>query len=656
MRRLFAPLAFAAALALALAPTAQAEPDFTVNPATVFINEIHYDNTGADAGEFVEIAGPAGLDVTGWTVVLYNGSGGVSYAPLLTFAGVIPDQCGGFGTLQLPAAGLQNGAPDGLALVNAANVVQQFLSYEGAFAATNGPANTLTSTNVGVAQNGTEPVGTSSLHLIGTGRYYQHFTWAATTTSRSAGACNTGQTFDATGPAVTINQAAGQVDPATSAAAPVVFDVVFNEVVTDFADADVTLSGTAGATTAVVAGAGTTYTVSVTGMTTNGTVIASLNAGVASDAYGNTSSASTSADNTVTIADPVPTVTINQAVGQADPTGTSPILFDVVFSETVTGFATGDVSLSGTAGATTATVSGAGTTYSVSVSGMTVNGTVIAAINAGVATDSFGQANLASTSVDNSVTFADPAPTVTSINRVGATPTAGPNVSWTVTFSEAVSGVAAGNFALVNGGLSGPAITGVSGSGSSWTVTANVGSGSGTLGLDMVNSGGVSDGFGSAVSNLPFAGQVFAVDTSVPAVVGIVGVPASVLVPGAITFTVTFNQAVTGVDASDFALTLGGGAAATIGAVSGSGTTWTVVVNVTAAGSVQLDLVDDDSISNGLGTPLGGAGAGNGNASSPVVGGFVPAAPVPALGPFGLGLLMLLAGLLGVVALQRRNT
>ena len=72
MRRLFAPLAFAAALALAMAPTAQAEPDFTVNPATVFINEIHYDNTGADAGEFVEIAGPAGLDVTGWTAALYK--------------------------------------------------------------------------------------------------------------------------------------------------------------------------------------------------------------------------------------------------------------------------------------------------------------------------------------------------------------------------------------------------------------------------------------------------------------------------------------------------------------------------------------------------------------------------------------------------------
>ena len=39
--------------------------------SNVFINEIHYDNAGTDSGEFVEIAGLAGTDVTGWTVVLY---------------------------------------------------------------------------------------------------------------------------------------------------------------------------------------------------------------------------------------------------------------------------------------------------------------------------------------------------------------------------------------------------------------------------------------------------------------------------------------------------------------------------------------------------------------------------------------------------------
>jgi hypothetical protein len=38
------------------------------------INEIHYDNVGTDAGEAVEIAGPAGTDLSGWKIVRYNGS------------------------------------------------------------------------------------------------------------------------------------------------------------------------------------------------------------------------------------------------------------------------------------------------------------------------------------------------------------------------------------------------------------------------------------------------------------------------------------------------------------------------------------------------------------------------------------------------------
>ncbi|MEJ2012345.1 MAG: hypothetical protein P8X64_08995, partial [Anaerolineales bacterium] len=56
----------------------------------VFINEIHYDNTGTDVGEAVEIAGPAGTDLTGWSVILYNGSGGAVYNTK-GLSGTIPD-------------------------------------------------------------------------------------------------------------------------------------------------------------------------------------------------------------------------------------------------------------------------------------------------------------------------------------------------------------------------------------------------------------------------------------------------------------------------------------------------------------------------------------------------------------------------------------
>jgi hypothetical protein len=101
-----------------------------------------------------------------------------------------------------------------------------------------------------------------------------------------------------------------------------------------------------------------------------------------------------------------PTVTINQASGQADPTSTSPINFTVTFSEPVTGFDMSDVILSGTAGATTKVVIGGPTVYNVAVSGMTGSGTVIATVADSAATSNASSApSAASTSTDNTVTF-----------------------------------------------------------------------------------------------------------------------------------------------------------------------------------------------------------------------------------------------------------
>ena len=45
----------------------------------VRFSELHYDNAGTDIGEAVEISGPAGADLTGWTVVLYNGAASAVY-------------------------------------------------------------------------------------------------------------------------------------------------------------------------------------------------------------------------------------------------------------------------------------------------------------------------------------------------------------------------------------------------------------------------------------------------------------------------------------------------------------------------------------------------------------------------------------------------
>src|SRR5262249_18379 len=74
------------------------------------------------------------------------------------------------------------------------------------------------------------------------------------------------------------------------------------------------------------------------------------------------------------------TVPIDQAAGQSDPTNSAQITFDATFSEPVSGFdASGiDLSASTAAGPLQASVTGSGSQYSVSVTGMTGPGTVVA--------------------------------------------------------------------------------------------------------------------------------------------------------------------------------------------------------------------------------------------------------------------------------------
>jgi uncharacterized protein len=123
-------------------------------PTTPFVSEIHYDDAGTDADEFVEVEIPAGASSAGWKLFLYNGNGGAVYdavasrqtLPTVTGPGVV--------VVDYPASvGVQNGSPDGLALVRPDGSVAEFLSYEGVFAATNGPAVGMTSTDIRVSED-----------------------------------------------------------------------------------------------------------------------------------------------------------------------------------------------------------------------------------------------------------------------------------------------------------------------------------------------------------------------------------------------------------------------------------------------------------------------------------------------------------------------
>jgi hypothetical protein len=404
---------------------------------------------------------------------------------------------------------------------------------------------------------------------------------AGNTNAASTSADNT-VTYDTTKPDVTINQASGQADPA--GASPINFTVVFTESVTGFGSGSVTLSGTAGATTKVVTGSGTTYNVAVSGMTSDGTVIATTPAGGAADAAGNTNSASSSTDNTVTYDGTKPSVTINQASGQADPANASPINFTVVFTESVTGFGSGSVTLSGTAGATTKVVTGSGTTYNVAVSGMTSDGTVIATVPAGGATDASGNTNTVSTSTDNTVTYDTLKPAVM-INQAStqADPTNASSINFTVVFSEAVTGFGSGSVTL--SGTAGATTKVVTGSGTTYNVAVGGMTSDGTV-IATVPAGGAADAAGNTNAASTSADNTVTYDTTKPDVtINQASGQADPTNASPINFTVVFTESVTGFGSGS--VTLSGTAGATTKVVTGSGTTYNVAVSgMTSNGTV----------------------------------------------------------------------
>jgi len=163
----------------------------------VFINEIHYDNDGGDIDEYVEIAGDATIDLTGWSLWLYNGSNGKAYKTFYLDDWSIIDTATQFGFHAIKTVDIQNGSPDGIVLFDGMDIIQ-FLSYEGSFTASDGIAKDKLSTDIGVTEPTNTPLG-FSLQLTGQGSSYTDFTWSSpqenTFGINKFGAINVGQHF-----------------------------------------------------------------------------------------------------------------------------------------------------------------------------------------------------------------------------------------------------------------------------------------------------------------------------------------------------------------------------------------------------------------------------------------------------------------------------
>ncbi|MGY0558657.1 MULTISPECIES: autotransporter domain-containing protein [unclassified Lysobacter] len=118
-------------------------------------------------------------------------------------------------------------------------------------------------------------------------------------------------------------------------------------------------------------------------------------------------------------------------------------------------------------------------------------------------------------------------PVVTAIDRLDASPTNAGSVRYAVSFSEAVTGVDAADFALAASGTAAGTVASVTTTDSSdYTVTVNGVAGDGSLRLDLNGSGtGIIDDAGNAAAGFT-GGQAYAVDNTAPTVTS-VSVPAN---------------------------------------------------------------------------------------------------------------------------------
>jgi ELWxxDGT repeat protein len=156
--------------------------------------------------------------------------------------------------------------------------------------------------------------------------------------------------------------------------------------------------------------------------------------------------------NELNAATVVPEVTIEQAASQTDPASTDPVLFDVTFSEPVTGFDGSDVDLS--AGTVSGNLSASvtqltPTTYTVAVTGMSGAGNVVASIPAGIAVDSHGRGNDESTSVDSTVMYS-PAGLI-GLSATSYSASEGNSVTITASRTVGTEGAVSIDFNLIDG-------------------------------------------------------------------------------------------------------------------------------------------------------------------------------------------------------------
>ncbi len=345
----------------------------------------------------------------------------------------------------------------------------------------------------------------------------------------------------------------------------------FSESVTGFVVGDITVVNGA---VSNFSGSGAAYSFDVTpAADTQGTVTVDILADVAADSVSNANTASNQLSFAYDLA--APTVTLATSA-----TGTLTDSFSVTatFSESVTGFVVGDVTVVNGA---VSNFSGSEATYSFDVTPTAdTQGTVTVDVLADVAVDGVNQSNTASNQLSFAYDVA--APTVALATSATGTLTGSFNV--TATFSESVTGFVVGDVSVVNG-----AVSNFSGSGAAYsfdvTPTADT---QGTVTVDIL-----ADVAADSVSNANTASNQlsFAYDVAAPTVA--LATSATGTVTDSFSVTATFSESVTGFVVGDVTVVNGA-----VSNFSGSEATYSFDVTPTAdtQGTVTVDILADVAV------------------------------------------------------------
>lgn len=435
-----------------------------------------------------------------------------------------------------------------------------------------------------------------------------------------------------------------RADTTPTTASSVNYTVTFNESVTgvDTSDFQITETGTASGSIASISGSGSTYTVTVNGITGDGNLrldLKSSGTGIA-DAATNAIATGYTAGETYAIDNTGPAIS---SVSASTANGTykvgDVIAVTVTFNDTVT--VTGTPTLALNSGGTASYASGSGTntlTFNYTVGAgdaaadLDYSATNSLALAGGTIKDAVGNdATLTLPTVgggsslggQKAIVIDGVAPALGAATVPSdSTYIVGQHLDFTVSYNEAVTVNTGGGtpriaLTLDTGGTVYASYD--SGSGTN-TLTFRYTVGAGTLDSNGItadnsitlNGGTIKDAAGNnaATTGIAFgATTAVLVDGVAPSVSSIARANATPTNASSVDYTVSFAENVSGVDTGDFALTASGTAAGTIASVTPvNGSTYTVTVNTLSGdGTLRLDLnAGSTGITDTAGNAIGG--------------------------------------------------